>query len=157
MNKVLLLIMCITLVSLVEAQEAKQFSLGLGIEANMYARRGVALGTAVSADYGFLPNLAAGIKFGFSHNLARIMALEPEVFARWYAGDVKGLFLFVQAGLGTSVIFEDRSEGRKAHPAVMGNLAAGLRIPLKQWYVEPYLRTGYPFIWGAGVSAGRRF
>jgi hypothetical protein len=153
MNKVLLLIMCITLVNLAEAQEAEQFSLGLGIEGHMYARKSVALGTAVSADYGFLPNLAAGIRFGVSHNLAHIMTLEPEVFARWYVWNVKNLFFFAQAGLGASIIFEDR----KAYPAVMGNLAAGLRIPFNQWYVEPHLRTGYPFIWGAGVSAGRRF
>jgi hypothetical protein len=154
MNKVLLLFtMFIILISLVEAQEAKQIALGLGIEGNMNTRKGAALGTAVSAGYGIFPGLAAGIKFGFSHNLARIMTLEPELFARWYFGELKNLSFFAQAGIGASIIFEDTA----AHPAVLGNLAAGLRIPLGSWYVEPYLRTGYPFIWGAGISAGYRF
>lgn len=154
MNKVLLLLtVFITLVNLVGAQEVKQITSGTGIEGNMNTRAGAALGITASADYGIFPALAAGIKFGFSHNLAHIMTLEPEIFARWYAWNVKGLSVFVQAGIGASIIFEDK----KAHSAVLGELAAGLRIPFKQWYAEPYLRTGYPFIWGAGISAGYRF
>ncbi|MDR0624399.1 MAG: hypothetical protein LBG10_08215 [Treponema sp.] len=154
MNKVLLLLTTfITLVNLVEAQEAKQIALGVGVEGNMNTRQDAALGSTVSAGYGIFPNLAAGIKFGFSHNMARIMTLEPEVFVRWYIWELKYFSFFAQAGVGTSVIFEDK----ESHPAVLGNLAAGLRIPLKQWYAEPYLRTGYPFIWGAGMSAGYRF
>jgi hypothetical protein len=154
MNKVLLLfIMFITLINLVGAQEAKQIALGLGIEGNMNSREGAALGTMAGADYGIFPNLAAGIKFGFSHNLSHIMTLEPEIVARWYAWNVKNLSFFVQAGMGVSIIFEDTA----AHPAVLGGLAVGFRMPLTQWYVEPYLRTGYPFIWGAGINAGYRF
>jgi hypothetical protein len=153
MNKVLLLLtVFITLVSLVEAQEAKQIALGFGIEGNMNTRKGAALGTAVSADYGIFPNLAAGIRFGFSHN-GPIMTLEPEVFVRWYFWEVKDISFFAQAGIGASIIFEDTA----ARPAVLGDFAAGFRMPLKQWYVEPYLRVGYPLIWGAGVSAGYRF
>jgi hypothetical protein len=154
MNKVLLqLTVFITLINLVGAQETKQITLGLGIEGNMNTREAAALGTVVSADYEIIPNLTAGIKFGFSHNMAHIMILEPEIFVRWYFGDLKGLSFFTQAGMGTSIIFEDTV----VKPAVLGDLAVGLRIPFNQWYVEPYLRTGYPFIWGAGISAGCRF
>jgi hypothetical protein len=136
MNKVLLLpIVFITLINL-----------GLGIEGNMNTREAVALGTAISADYGIIPNLAAGIKFGFNHK-AHIMILEPEFFARWYFGDLKGLSFFTQAGIGISIIFEDVV----VKPAVLGDLAAGLRIPFNQWYVEPHL-----LMWGAGISAGYR-
>jgi hypothetical protein len=155
MNKALLLpIVLIILISLVGvAQETKQISLGLGVDGNMNTRKGAALGGAVTADYGIIPNLAAGIKIGFSHNFDSLMVLEPEVFTRWYFPEFKGLFFFVQAGIGTSIFFENAA----VYPAILGDLSAGLRIPFKQWYVEPYLRTGYPFIWGAGVSAGYRF
>jgi hypothetical protein len=154
MNKAFLLpFLLIVLVSLVGAQETKQFALGLGVEGNMNTRTSAALGGTASADYGIIPNLAAGIRFGFSHNFDQIMTLEPELFVRWYFWELKGLFFFAQAGLGTAVIFEDKA----AHPAVLGDIGVGLRIPLNRWYVEPYLRTGYPFIWGAGLSAGYRF
>jgi hypothetical protein len=119
----------------------------------MNARQKMAFGTQVSVDYGVVPNLAAGVKFGFSHNFSNIMTLEPEVFARWYFLELKNLPLFAQADLGASVIFEDG----KPHPAFLGGLSAGIRIPFKAWYIEPCLRTGYPFIWGAGLSAGYRF
>jgi hypothetical protein len=154
MNKVLLLLtVFITMVSLVGAQEANEIALGLGVEGNMNTRQGTAIGGTVSADYGIIPNLAAGVKFGFSHNLARIMTLEPEAFARWYVWDIKSLAVFIQAGVGAAVIFEDDA----VKPAVLGDAAAGIRIPFGRWYVESCLRTGYPFIWGAGVSAGYRF
>ncbi|MDR1306884.1 MAG: hypothetical protein LBK74_04845 [Treponema sp.] len=36
-------------------------------------------------------------------------------------------------------------------------LAAGWRFLLgERWYVEPFLRAGYPYIAGGGVSAGFR-
>jgi hypothetical protein len=154
MNKVLLLfIVFITLIGLVEAQEAKQIAFGAGIEGNMNTRKGAALGMSAGVDYDVFPNLAVGIKAGFSHNMARIMTLEPEVFTRWYVWELKNLSFFVQAGVGISVIFEDK----EAHPAALGDLTLGVRIPFNRWFVEPSLRAGYPFIWGAGVSAGYRF
>ncbi|MDR1597076.1 MAG: hypothetical protein LBR99_05155 [Treponema sp.] len=156
MNRALLLIITLTvLVSLAgTAQEAKQLALGLGVDGNMNTRKGAALGGTVSAGYGIIPNLAAGIKIGFSHNFDTIMTLEPEVFARWYFLDSKNISPFVQAGLGTSVFFEDGA----VYPAFLGDLSAGLRIPFsRQWYTEAYLRAGYPFIWGAGIIAGYRF
>ncbi|MDR2618030.1 MAG: hypothetical protein LBC62_04085 [Treponema sp.] len=155
MNKALLLIITlIVLVSFAEAQEAKQISLGLSVDGNMNTRKGAALGGTLSAGYGIIPNLAAGIKIGFSHNFDTVMTLEPEAFARWYLWEIKGMSLFAQAGVGASIFFENSA----VFPAFLGDLSAGIRIPFnQQWYVEPYLRAGYPFIWGAGIGAGYRF
>jgi hypothetical protein len=119
----------------------------------MNDRRGMALGISLSADYEVIPNLTAGIKFGFSHNFKKIMALEPELFTRWYFLTLKDMPLFVQADLGTAVFFERE----KIRPALLGGITAGIRISLENWYVEPYVRTGYPFIAGTGLSAGYRF
>jgi hypothetical protein len=154
MKKIFLLfIVLITPMTFAGAQEAKQFALGAGISGDMNTRYGAALGGMISTDYGIIPNLALGIKFGSSHNFDRIMTLEPEFFARWYFWNKKGLSFFTQAGIGASIIFEDAVP----HPAVLGDLEVGLRIALQRWYVEPYLRGGYPFIWGAGICAGYRF
>jgi hypothetical protein len=36
-----------------------------------------------------------------------------------------------------------------------GGLAAGWRITLKDnFYIEPFVRGGYPYGWGAGIMAG---
>lgn len=138
---------------IISAQEARQFSLGLGVDGSMNSRKGFALGGSLSLDYGIIQNLCAGIKFGFSHNFDRIMILEPESFVRWYFFSTMKISLFAQADIGASLVFEDL----KLHPTVLGGLTMGVRIPLKDWYVEPYVRGGYPVIWGSGIIAGYRF
>jgi hypothetical protein len=154
MNKAcLLLIVLIIPMNLVNAQETSRFSLGTGIEGNLNARNGMALGINLSADYTIIPNLAAGLKFGFSHNFKKVMALEPELFARWYFLELSNMPLFVQADMGATIL----TEAENIRLAVLGGITAGIHIPLENWYVEPYIRTGYPFIVGAGVSAGYLF
>jgi hypothetical protein len=132
---------------------ASHFSAGVGIEGNMNSPKGMAAGGTFSIDYSFLPKLALGLKLGFSHNFAQIMTLEPTAFFRWYFMYIRNCPIFAQADLGASVIFKDA----KAHPAFQGGLNAGIRIPLADWYIEPYLRGGYPFIWGFGLTTGYRF
>jgi hypothetical protein len=139
--------------SFAAALEMNRFSLGLGVEGSVNTRKGMSLGGILSAGYEIMPNLTVGTGFGASHDFDRIVTLTPEVFVRWYFFTLKTMPLFVQADLGTSIIFEDA----KVHPAFMGGLAAGIRIPLKNWYAEPFLRAGYPFIWSSGIIAGYRF
>jgi hypothetical protein len=65
----------------------------------------------------------------------------------------KGVDLFLQGGIGMSdIIFY---EGYKVVLLYEGG--AGVRVPLKKWYIEPSGRYGFPFIWGAGIKFGRTF
>jgi len=40
----------------------------------------------------------------------------------------------------------------------LGGLTAGMRLEIEdRWYLEPALRGGYPFTWGAGITLGKKF
>jgi hypothetical protein len=135
------------------AQESHRFSLGLGLEGNINTRKGAAMGETLGFDYGINEMWAAGFKTGFSSNFGRIMVIEPEVYIRFYFIKLNRAAFFVQGDLGASLIFEDF----KPHAAILGGLTTGLRISLGSWYVEPYIRGGYPFGAGGGFAAGYRF
>jgi len=127
---------------------------GAGAEVNANSREGVALGGVLSFGVDFFQQFAGGLKLTFSHNLDETSALEPQAFFRFYlplqfeTGD-----FFVQADMGAVVLFEDGS----AYPSFSGGLTAGWRYVIVQnIYIEPHLRVGYPFIWGAGISAGMK-
>jgi hypothetical protein len=137
----------------VGAQEAKRFSLGLGLEGNFNTRTGFVLGESIHLDFGIIDPVAVGIKAGFNHDFNEIMVIEPAAYGRWYFLIRDKLAFFIQGDLGLSIIFE----GSSHELAPLGGLSAGMRVLLKDWYVEPYVRGGYPFMWGAGVSAGYRF
>ncbi|MDR2102227.1 MAG: hypothetical protein LBP43_06620, partial [Treponema sp.] len=106
-------------------------------------------GQSLAVDYGITRFLSAGIKWGFSQNFYQVQAFEPEAFIRFYAGS----FLFFQADMGASITLKDY----QPYLFILGGITAGVRVPVDHWYVEPYIRGGYPFMAGAGVSAGYRF
>jgi hypothetical protein len=135
------------------AQETKQFSLGLGMELNNNTRRGVAMGGSGYFAYDILKALEAGIIVGIDYDFNKITVLEPELTGRWYFYNINENSLFTQADLGASLIFE-KGENRARF---LGGITLGMRFPLGDLYVEPYVRGGYPFIWGTGLRAGLRF
>jgi hypothetical protein len=127
-----------------------RFAVGFGAEVNMNTRSGAALGVHLGADYALNDALAAGLKAGLSHNFDNILTVEAEAYLRWYAFAFRaGLRLFAQADMGASFVREKDT----AWTPVLGGLSAGLDIPLtKKLYIEPYVRGGYPFAFGAGVA-----
>jgi hypothetical protein len=162
MRKLLLvLVLCIPVSGLVHGQDADtsgtdsggSWSAGLGADVNLNTREGVALGGSVSVDYGITARIAAGVTAVFSGNFGDIFTAEPAVFFRWYALQIGGMPLFAQGDIGCSII----TEGADAMPAFLGAVRAGIRIPVKNFYVEPYVRFGFPFIWGIGALCGYSF
>jgi hypothetical protein len=148
-----LTLLCMVLAGILNAQDSGHFYMGLGIEGNGNSRTGAALGENISLTYGIIKNLEAGISFGFSHNFQDIAVLEPAAAGRWYFLEFAGNSLFAQADLGTSLILEDQ----EISPLFLGGITLGVRFPFGAWYAEPYARTGYPFLWSAGLKAGCRF
>ena len=60
---------------------------------------------------------------------------------------------FVQAEAGAVLFFEHGD----VFPALLGGISTGWRLNLAgNWYIEPQLRGGYPFLWGLGVTVGLR-
>jgi hypothetical protein len=123
---------------------------GLGGEANANTRKGTAFAGGLSFGFELNRHIALGLKAEYSHNWDTVAALEGAAFLRWYpALPVRGLFLPAEAG---GIVFFEKGEN---FPALLGGLAAGWRFYLpKNIYVEPYVRGGYPFAWGAGLNLG---
>jgi hypothetical protein len=154
MKKILLCAITIfTLGMNVHAQDSK-VAVGLGPEWNMNSREKFAGGAVLGLGFNFLQSFSAGLNFTASHNFNGITVLEPAAFFRWYFLRKESFNLFVQADAGAYLILE---EGELT-PLFDGGLRVGIRIPLgKRFYVEPYGRGGYPFVFGVGVMAGVRF
>jgi hypothetical protein len=125
----------------------------VGLEANNNHPDGVVFGVQASIDYRPWRFLALGARGGFSADFGFPYTAEGEGFVRFIL-PVGGVELFVQGGAGVSVLFLDGGN----MPGMLFGGGAGARIPLgRHLYIEPAVRAGSPFLWGAGVSAGYRF
>jgi len=137
-----------------------KISIGAGPEFNMNSRENFAGGFSLVFDYGLrtLP-LAFGLSAAASYNFLNSAVMEAASFFRWYFPGVKHSGFFVQADLGFYYIMEDiATRDVERFPMFMGGLRAGYRLPLGQsFYLEPYGRGGYPYVFGAGLLAGIRF
>ena len=132
------------------AQEQKM-AVGAGPEWNMNSGENFAGALALGFDCR-LPTeaFAAGITVAVSYNFDKAAVLEPAAMLRYY---FLGGF-FAQMDIGVTVIMEDG----ETTPLFLGGVRAGYRLPLgKMFYVEPYGRFGYPFMFGIGALAGIRF
>jgi hypothetical protein len=130
--------------------EEQKMALGIGLEWNMNARENFAGGAALSFDYSFLGSFAAGVNVTASSGFSGNAVIEPAALFRWH---FFGGF-FAQADLGAYLVLEDND----VTPLFLGGLRAGFRMPLGSlFYVEPYGRTGYPFMFGLGVMGGILF
>jgi hypothetical protein len=142
-----------------EEPTRKEFILhmGLGLEGNMNTDQGYALGRSVSFDCAYFKYVDIGVSLTISDDFSRYTVMEPELFGRWYFYHLglKEGGLFVQGNLGVSISMLYSN----ATPGFLGGLRAGLRFPLHmgEYYFEPYIRAGYPFVWGGGVMMGCRF
>jgi len=126
---------------------------GLGVEGNANTRKGAALGGGISGGVDLDRQFSLGLKTAFSSNMDTVTTLETSAFFRYYL-PLKIDGLFAQADIGAAFFFEDG----KSYPAFLAGLSAGWRLYLdKNWYIEPLIRGGYPFFWGAGLFAGFRF
>ena len=134
-------------------------ALGAGAEVNMNAHNNFAGGAALGLDFALPYAFAAGLSATASFN-SGLTAVEAAALLRRYFG-AKGFFL--QADAGALFYLEAAYREERLRTLFSGGLRAGFRIPLgampsgTAFYIEPYARGGYPFIFSAGVIAGARF
>jgi len=124
--------------------------IGLGVEANAHTREGIAAGGGLSLGLDINRNFSLGLKPAFFYNFDTVAAIEMPVFFRYYPPlGVTGPFIQAEAGAAIYI------EYGRAYPAFCGGLALGWRFILgKNIFIEPLFRGGYPFAWGAGITAG---
>jgi hypothetical protein len=152
MRKTAMVLVLLSLAGLAaRAQERGHFSLGLGIEENWNARQGAALGGVFRGEGGY-GNVGVGGRLGFSYDFDGLMSPDLAVLVRYYFFGLEKVFPFVQGGFGVNLFIEES----RVKGAFLAEGGAGVRIPLENFYLEPYVRGGYPFIWGFGIIAGYR-
>jgi len=138
------------------------WSLGANYEMGMNTRNpseNFASSFGVSVDrYLGTPLAALGILVNMHNNAADVTATEMLLNFRINAPLSGSISLFTQFGFGA---FLYREEDRERDTYTM-NFLAGCRIYfmngfLKGFYLEPYVRTGYPFLFSGGIAAGHWF
>ena len=140
------------------------WSLGLLAEGNMNVPKGYALGAGlygmfVLPDWVKTGRFSAGVKLLYSTEFKRYGLFDTAVLFRWNFYDFTKFKtcdsgFFVQAEGGVSLGWN----GKTAKPFVfgLGEGTFGYRFAVKNFFIEPYIRGGYPVIWAAGISGGFR-
>jgi hypothetical protein len=133
-------------------------------ESGYYSPSDIAIGGGAALGYG--NRVAFGLKVIYWNDMNDTRSLELNFLARFY---LPGLFrpeapassgFFIQLN-GGPVIFA-RYEDSFAMPSEVGTFSAGFSLGWRflfggNFFVEPAVRAAYPYIVGAGLSAGVRF
>ena len=140
------------------AARTEDFWISPCTELAMYSSSSIAYGGGIALGYGKGTSIGLRAAY-FTENEYQIVTLELSFLLRFYLqgrDSLSGPFLQLMGG---PVIFARDSEINV--PSEYGVFSAGLSFGWrflfgKTWFVEPALRGGFPYIAGAGVSAGMR-
>ncbi|MDR2768450.1 MAG: hypothetical protein LBB82_09030 [Treponema sp.] len=140
------------------AQAEDGFFAGPLAEAALYSRNSAAFGGGFILGGGG-GSMALGLMTVCFVDGEKLTTLEITIFFRRYllpGREGEGLFAQVNGGVALFNL------NGVAIPAKLGMFSAGLTAGWRflfgeLWYVEPTVRVGWPYIAGAGVSAGFRF
>ncbi|MGI5062414.1 hypothetical protein E4N95_02780 [Treponema denticola] len=141
------------------------WSLGLLAEANMNSPEACAMGTGLYTLF-MLPlklkigHLSLGAKALYSNDFKKHHIFDAALLFRWNFYDFSkikerdsGFFIQLEGG---AVFGLKESEPSKLFMYALGEAAFGYRFTINNFFIEPYLRGGYPVIWAIGISGGYR-
>ena len=108
-----------------------------------------------------------GINFSSEHDGSNLLTFEGQVYLRWNFLNVgreeNPVNIFLQGGLGLLSVYRGTGSNpfndvKRTRGSLMADAALGVTIPLTdRWHIEPSIRTGYPHIFGASLTAGYKF
>ena len=141
------------------------WSLGLLAEANMNSPDGYAMGTGLYTLF-MLPlklkigHLSLGARTLYSNDFKKHHIFDAALLFRWNFYDFSkikerdsGFFIQLEGG---AVFGLKEREPSKLFMYALGEAAFGYRFTINNFFIEPYLRGGYPVIWAIGISGGFR-
>jgi len=142
-------------------QTGTKAAIGISPEWNLNSRDSLAAGAVLAVDFNVSSSFALGANATVSSDFSDITVIEPAAMFRWYllskehAGSfAAGNGLFLQADVGAYLVLEND----EVTPLFLGGLRTGVRLPFgNTFFIEPYGRIGYPFIFGFGFLTGIRF
>ncbi|MCL2793135.1 MAG: hypothetical protein FWD87_08580 [Spirochaetaceae bacterium] len=123
------------------------------VELNLYTISSTAaIGYGLAIGYG--NNIAIGLRILYNQDFDNLTTLEMTTFIRFFpSGENSGLF--AQINYGTALFYE---EDESIRGVICIGLSVGWRFLIgRNWYIEPVVRGGFPYIAGAGLSSGFRF
>jgi hypothetical protein len=135
------------------------FWISPGMETSLYGMEDIAYGGVFTFGYG--NGVSIGLRGAFFSSHEGISTIELNFLLRFFLQGVDALSgLFIQLAVGPVIIAgfgEDIS-----FPSNIGALSAGASLGWRflfanRWFLEPAVRAGYPYLAGAGLSAGVRF
>jgi hypothetical protein len=128
-------------------------------ESNWYSITKVAFGGGAALGYG--DGVSLGLKVVYLDDINEFKTVELNLLLRFYlfrASRHPGLFLQLNGG---PVIFA-QNKNNLALPSKTGTFSGGLSLGWRwhlgrRFFIESTVRGGYPYMAGAGLSAGVRF
>ena len=131
-----------------------------------YSRKGPALGGGLALGMG--DGFAAGFRLLYAIDTEKLYTLEFLLFIRFFPFDIRGqsgLFFQINGGASLNGIRGAGSATGNNEGGLTADIAAGWRFPLgkpsagqrQRWYIDPLIRTGYPFIFGLGAAFAYKF
>ena len=142
------------------------WSLGLLAEANMNSPEACAMGTGLYTLF-MLPlklkigHLSLGAKALYSNDFKKHHIFDAALLFRWNFYDFSKIKerdsgFFIQLEGGAVFGLKEKRETSKLFMYALGEAAFGYRFTINNFFIEPYLRGGYPVIWAIGISGGFR-
>jgi len=153
------LLFCISAGFADTSSENGGFWISLSPETALYSYSGVSFGGGLSLGYG--KGTTIGLKTAWFYNSTGVSVLEINILYRIYFSSRKAYSGSFLQFLGGPALFFGK-EDELSFPAKTGAFSVGVgygwRFLIKDlWYVEPSVRVGFPYMVGAGISAGMRF
>lgn len=142
------------------------WSLGLLAEANMNSPEACAMGTGLYTLF-MLPlklkigHLSLGARTLYSNDFKKHHIFDAALLFRWNFYDFSKIKerdsgFFIQLEGGAVFGLKEKSKPSKLFMYALGEAAFGYRFTINNFFIEPYLRGGYPVIWAIGISGGYR-
>ena len=128
------------------------------VEVLGYAREGASLGFGFIAGAG--DGIAAGIRLLYTFDSDQVNSLSIDVFMRYYfLGMDANTGIFVQPSMGMVVLnINEAISFPSESGSITVSIAAGWRVLFQgNFFLEPFVRFGYPYMMGTGLAAGFRF
>ena len=138
----------------------RKVALGIDAEVNKNSLDFVSPAVSASFDYSVFRKLSLGFKMFASFDVKEkdnnLTILEPLALLRVYlvsqSGE-PGTGVFLEGLGGVSILLVDSDTKFVAN----GGGGFGYRFAFSNFYIEPEIRVGYPYIFGAGLGTGFRF
>ena len=127
-------------------------------ETLIYGEHGLAFGAGFAIGAG--DDGAIGIRFLYAIDGEDFIFMELLFFLRMYlfgfSNSARNTGPFLQLN-GGPVLFAAGNPELTGFGTISAGLTAGWRFPFgNNWFIEPAIRAGYPYIAGGGLSAGYR-